>query len=39
MNYRIEHPDPQFMRNSWMNLNGQWEFEIDHGNSGEARKL
>jgi len=39
MIYRSEHPNPQFMRNNWTNLNGQWEFEIDHSNSGEARKL
>lgn len=39
MIYRMEHPDPQFMRSDWLNLNGQWEFEIDHGNSGESRKL
>ena len=36
---RPEHPNPQFMRNSWVNLNGPWQFEIDHSNSGEARKL
>lgn len=34
---RTEHPKPQFMRESWQNLNGEWQFEIDHGNSGEAR--
>lgn len=39
MIYRLEHPNPQFMRDSWTNLNGEWQFEIDHGNSGEARKL
>ena len=39
MIYRAEHPNPQFMRERWMNLNGQWDFEIDQGNSGEARKL
>lgn len=36
---RPEHPKPQFQRESWMNLNGPWAFEIDHGNSGEARGL
>lgn len=39
MIYRLEHPNPQFMRDNWTNLNGEWQFEIDHGNSGEARKL
>ena len=34
---RSEHPKPQFARDSWMNLNGLWEFEIDHGQSGEDR--
>lgn len=37
MIYRTEHPKPQFQRENWMNLNGQWNFEFDHGNSGEAR--
>lgn len=35
--YRPEHPKPQFMRENWLNLNGEWQFEIDHGDSGEAR--
>ncbi len=36
---RNEHPRPQFARQSWMNLNGTWGFEIDNGRSGEARGL
>lgn len=36
---RSEHPKPQFCRENWLNLNGTWQFEIDHGNSGEARGL
>lgn len=36
---RPEHPNPQFMRESWQNLNGVWEFEIDNSKSGIARKL
>lgn len=36
---RPEHPRPQFVRDSWVNLNGAWEFAIDHGNSGEARGM
>lgn len=37
--YRCEHPKPQFERAAWTNLNGEWQFEIDRGNSGTARKL
>ena len=36
---RPEHPRPQFVRENWLNLNGQRQFEIDHGRSGEARGL
>ena len=36
---RPEHPNPQFYRESWMNLNGEWEFYRDHGVSGKERKL
>ena len=36
---RPEYPRPQFVRDGWMNLNGQWQFEIDHGASGRARGL
>jgi len=36
---RPEYPRPQFVRPSWMNLNGTWQFEIDHGASGRARGL
>ncbi|MBM7564927.1 glycoside hydrolase family 2 protein [Paenibacillus sacheonensis] len=31
---RAEHPYPQFMRNEWVNLNGEWEFEFDDDNAG-----
>ncbi len=27
------------MRKGWLNLNGTWQFEIDHGASGRARGL
>ncbi len=30
---RHEHPDPQSERASWLNLNGEWDFEFDFGNS------
>ena len=36
---RPEYPRPQFVRPGWMNLNGTWQFEIDHGASGRARGL
>ena len=36
---RSEYPRPQFARPTWMNLNGAWQFEIDHGGSGRARGL
>ncbi len=36
---RSEHPNPQFMRQNWICLNGEWQFEIDHGKSGEHRDL
>lgn len=36
---RQEHPKPQFQRQNWLNLNGQWQFEIDNGRSGEERGL
>lgn len=36
---RKEHPKPQFQRDTWINLNGPWSFEIDNGRSGLARGL
>jgi beta-galactosidase/beta-glucuronidase len=37
---RSEYPRPQLRReNHWINLNGIWEFELDHGRSGVARNL
>lgn len=36
---RPEYPRPQFVRDSWLCLNGEWEFEIDSGNSGLERGL
>lgn len=35
---RPEHPNPQFERKNWINLNGEWEFSIDYGRSGRNRK-
>ena len=36
---RPEYPRPQMVREAWMNLNGRWQFEIDQGCSGEARRF
>jgi beta-galactosidase/beta-glucuronidase len=36
---RPEYPRPQFRRDRWLNLNGEWEFEIDRGDSGLERGL
>ena len=36
---RPEHPNPQFERANWINLNGKWEFEMDKGVSGRDRKF
>lgn len=32
--YRNEFPDPQFERENWLCLNGEWEFEIDNAQVG-----
>jgi len=39
INIRPEHPNPQCVRENWINLNGTWQFEIDAGCSGFARRL
>ena len=36
---RNEYPRPQFARDDWLCLNGQWQFEIDQGDSGIHRGL
>lgn len=36
---RPEYPRPQMVRKEWQSLNGEWDFEIDNGKSGRARKL
>ena len=36
---RPEHPRPQFRRDSWVNLNGEWSCELDVGQSGSDRGL
>ncbi|MGW6201912.1 glycoside hydrolase family 2 protein [Kribbella sp. NPDC055110] len=36
---RAEYPRPQFVRPEWVNLNGEWQFEIDRSDSGLERGL
>ncbi len=36
---RNEHPNPNFYRNDYIILNGEWDFDFDFGNSGIDRKL
>ena len=36
---RSEYPRPQFVRDDWLCLNGEWQFEIDPGDSGLERGL
>lgn len=36
---RAEHPNPQWERETWKNLNGPWEFEFDFGCSTVERRL
>ncbi len=36
---RPEHPRPDFWRPTWINLNGEWDFQVDQGDSGFERGL
>ena len=36
---RAEHPNPQWERETWKNLNGPWEFEFYFGCSAVERRL
>ena len=36
---RQEYPRPQFRRDAWLCLNGEWQFETDQGDSGLERGL
>ncbi|WP_090109730.1 glycoside hydrolase family 2 protein [Cohnella sp. OV330] len=33
--YIKDYPRPQFVRDSWLNLNGRWSFRFDDENAGE----
>ena len=35
---RKEYPRPQFVRDNWVCLNGEWDFEIDNAENGESLK-
>ena len=34
---RPEHPRPDLQRDSWLNLNGEWQFDVDEKGDGEQR--
>ena len=36
---RNEYPRPQMVRENWINLNGEWDFEIDHSMSGKEKEF
>ena len=36
---RPEYPRPQMVRDGFVNLNGEWDFEFDFGKSGVERKM
>lgn len=36
--YIKNYPRPQFIREDWENLNGEWNFIFDDNNEGESRK-
>jgi beta-galactosidase/beta-glucuronidase len=36
---RAEYPRPQFERQDWQNLNGEWTYDFDFGKSGMNRQL
>lgn len=35
---RAEYPRPQFVRDAWLCLNGEWEFEFDDNDAGERER-
>ena len=36
---RAEYPRPQFERQDWVNLNGEWSYTFDFVGSGMEKKL
>ena len=39
LKFRNEYPRPHFRRDSWLALNGIWEFEFDDNHDGELRGI
>jgi hypothetical protein len=39
INMRKEHPRPQFVRNSWLNLNGQWTCDYSKNIKGFNKSI
>lgn len=37
MDLRLEHPRPELMRDAYLSLNGEWEFEIDNAVVGKYK--
>jgi len=35
--YRLDYPRPQFVREQWTSLNGEWDFRFDDENRGEQQ--
>ena len=35
---RNEHPRPDRFRQTWLTLNGTWDFAFDHEDGGKARE-
>ena len=36
--HRQEYPRPQFVRELWLNLNGEWDFQLDKADEGMGQK-
>ena len=36
---REQHPDPQWVRNKWRSLNGEWEFDFDFSKTAREKEL
>ena len=37
MDFRLEHPRPELVRENWISLNGVWDFEIDNARVGISK--
>lgn len=35
--YIKDYPRPQFVRDAWQSLNGEWDFRYDDDNTGNGR--